>query len=541
MIHELDDFCLFMSIEAKLRQFTPIQRLLMGALLGLTALHALLFAPGWQPVPVSRLLTAALPLVVALCGLWRMSKVSARERPSWLWLSLALALWASGQIVEVLVSRSPAASNLTADPSEFFYILAAFPLLLAISSTAETESIASLFSLNLLQSLLAAGLTFVLLFRTPLPSQKASMEILYAVECGFLAIAATLRLVTWSTAEERRRVRMLCGVLWLYLPIELGMDYATLRWNLRAGTPLDLLWSVPFLFAGWRALTLPFDEPPEAAKRHRIRRKIFLLIESLCPLLITLGVFALAAMLVPRHPAIALAAMLLLLLIQGLHSGLIQLNYLLSQRQLLRQEEKLKETNLVLERLSWLDPLTGISNRRHFTTALDAEWKRATRRRAPLAILMIDVDYFKSVNDLHGHSYGDACLVRVANVLREELRGAADLLARFGGEEFILMLPETSSEDAAAVAERLRCATAQAAIVNRASHFHQRLTISIGVASSQPGSVMKPELLIDAADRALYDAKRRGRNRVSLWHAESEAEGTPASLHSRGVAAPHRT
>jgi diguanylate cyclase (GGDEF)-like protein len=231
-------------------------------------------------------------------------------------------------------------------------------------------------------------------------------------------------------------------------------------------------------------------------------------------MLITAGIFVLAASIMSQHPRVALGSIFWLLLVQGLHAGVVQANYLEAQNQLLERGEELKQANAGLERLSQLDPLTGISNRRLFTAALEDAWMLAIRRRAPIAVLMIDVDFFKGVNDLHGHAYGDECLISIAKMLTQETGRPGDLPARYGGEEFILLLPQTDSAGANTVAERMQKTIAVSGIVNQASPFQQKLTVSIGIGVSAPQPGMDAGALVKTADEALYEAKRTGRNRI---------------------------
>ncbi len=481
---------------------------------GLLGLHVLVVALLPHPQVASRLATSAAPLLAALCGLWRAQKVPARERTAWRLLSASMVLWAAGQAVEALVGRSSLALNFAADPSDFLDVIAAFPMLLTISSTRRTESIRTIFYLDTAQILLAAALTYVLLYRMSMSATHAStaMASIYGVECGVLAVAAVLRLASWSTLEERRRIHLVVVGVWIFVPIYLGMNYATSHWNLHAGTVLDLLWSAPFLYAGWKGLHLPTSEAPEVVDKKLSHGR--LLIESLCPLLIMAGIFALAASVTAQYPVIGLSAIFLLLLIQSLHAGVVQLNYVTGQYLLLERESELKVANAALERLSMLDPLTSISNRRGFDEAFDEAWRRAMRRRTPVALLIIDVDFFKGINDLDGHAYGDECLVTVARVLGQQAGRPDDLLARYGGDEFVLLLPETDMNGATTVAKRIHAAILPLAVVNRASPFEGRMTLSIGIAVGNAKPGMNASALLDVADQALYEAKREGRNRT---------------------------
>jgi len=167
-----------------------------------------------------------------------------------------------------------------------------------------------------------------------------------------------------------------------------------------------------------------------------------------------------------------------------------------------------------LHRISTQDGLTGISNRRHFDETLTVEWRRAARSRSPLSLLMLDIDYFKAFNDTAGHQAGDDCLRRVAQALSENLHRAADLVTRYGGEEFAILLPETDGEAARTLAESIREYIESLRIPHPASPL-QHVTVSIGLASLiPPRDSTNTEEFVRAADAALYDAKRGGRNRV---------------------------
>ena len=170
-----------------------------------------------------------------------------------------------------------------------------------------------------------------------------------------------------------------------------------------------------------------------------------------------------------------------------------------------------------MEKLATIDGMTGIFNRRHFLALADREWYRARRYGRPLSFLMIDIDYFKAINDRFGHDVGDRAIVHVAN-LAGGCKRTSDLLARIGGEEFGLLLPETEAAQAELLAERLRRQVAQSPLAE-VSHS---ATVSIGVATADETMAGISDL-IRAADHALYAAKRSGRNRVMSSIAATEA------------------
>ena len=178
---------------------------------------------------------------------------------------------------------------------------------------------------------------------------------------------------------------------------------------------------------------------------------------------------------------------------------------------------ELAKANEELNRLATLDALTQVANRRSFDAFLTNEWNRQLRERAPLALIMIDIDFFKQYNDRNGHQGGDDCLVNVARTLAQTLRRAGDFIARYGGEEFAAILPHTDLDGACAVAESLRLAVEEAKLPHPSSQVGPYVTLSMGVASWVPQPGQLSSALLVAADEALYSAKRNGRARICRY------------------------
>ncbi len=175
----------------------------------------------------------------------------------------------------------------------------------------------------------------------------------------------------------------------------------------------------------------------------------------------------------------------------------------------------LEDANAKLTELSTTDSLTNLANRRHFDDVLTREWDRARRTREPLALLMLDVDWFKAYNDHYGHQMGDDCLSSIANIFSLNTRRSSDVVARYGGEEFAVIIPETDADGAHKVAETIRKALEASGLKHEASPFGV-LTISIGVAVMVPDDDQHPAALLTRADGALYQAKQNGRNQVIM-------------------------
>lgn len=177
---------------------------------------------------------------------------------------------------------------------------------------------------------------------------------------------------------------------------------------------------------------------------------------------------------------------------------------------------QLQKANLELQSLASLDSLTQVANRRSFEECLNQEWRRMAREKAPLSLILCDVDFFKTYNDTYGHQAGDICLQQVAKVIKSAVKRPADLVARYGGEEFVVILPHTRAEGAVYVAEQIRAAVKALKIAHTNSQIGKYVTLSLGVASSVPSHKSSPATLIAAADQALYQAKAQGRDRVIL-------------------------
>ena len=192
-----------------------------------------------------------------------------------------------------------------------------------------------------------------------------------------------------------------------------------------------------------------------------------------------------------------------------------------------RAVEQVQLRDLELEKLSLRDPLTGLANRRCFDSALDLAWKRAKRSGSSIALIMVDVDYFKLFNDSYGHLAGDECLRTIAKAIAMRARSTDDIVSRYGGEEIAILIPNIDLHDAAAMADRVVLEVRNLELPHRASPT-EWVSVSAGLALMIPrDDGTGPDALIEAADRALYEAKRSGRDRAVCAGLETEA-GSPA-------------
>ena len=212
-----------------------------------------------------------------------------------------------------------------------------------------------------------------------------------------------------------------------------------------------------------------------------------------------------------RIVRISLLLVLLILLLQGVYIFRPMI------RMIEKEKEELLSLNKELDRQASTDGLTGVANRRYLNEFVEREWARAVRENTTVAVIMVDIDFFKAYNDTYGHLAGDECLKRVARQLKNNIKRPADLVARYGGEEFAIVLPNTDVQGAEVIAENCRKSIETLAIVHGASSVSSVVTVSLGVAGSREAQCRAATDLFEGADSALYQAKQLGRNRVVVF------------------------
>ena len=207
-----------------------------------------------------------------------------------------------------------------------------------------------------------------------------------------------------------------------------------------------------------------------------------------------------------------------------------QIEYLVKSNQLLEarvmeRTHELETCNQRLEMLSRMDGVLGISNRAYFDERVKTEWRLARRNKQPISLLMVDVDFLRQYNEAYGHLEGDNCLRSVARAMREGLFRPTDIVARFGGEELVALLPNTTLDGARLVAERIKATVDSYAIPHAASSISTRVTVSIGLATMEPDKGGEGWSLLIQVEDALLQAKKRGRNQIQAYR-----DGSPLKL-----------
>ncbi len=460
---------------------------------------------------VRLLACAAAPLLAVAACVWHARTGPRYMLAAWNLLTTALILWCAGMLLSAWEDLTQQVAPTVSFFSDFAYFMYGAPILLLICSQTHDRRPTIYLVLDGILVTLASVLTYALIFSAapfvnqpidPIPTDR--LVVTYHVENLVLGCGAALRLLAYRHAPERRTFyAVLTLFLWIYAFFagfynELSVAAPDVQAGLR-----DLLADVPFLLLAAAVLLLGAPaEPLEESAWDTLA----LFIDNFSPIFFTAALLGLGFMLMREHFTLGMWAIFVTLAVQSLRSAMLQSRYMRSERSLRRARDK-------LEKLAQTDALTGVGNRRYFDHMLMLEWQRGKRGHGSLALLMIDIDHFKSLNDAFGHPYGDACLIRIAQGLRAALPRGVDLLARYGGEEFAIILPDTGQAGAELVAAKMREAVAQQQIGNAPARGGW-VTISIGLTFCSDFSDAGPEKLLAAADQALYRAKQSGRDRA---------------------------
>lgn len=440
-------------------------------------------------------------ILIALAAMWagftclQRAKERAGIALNWLAMAIAMFIWASGMLAQLL----PAPSNqvLTSlDYSMILFVLYMAPLALALAipghEPRRVRCVDATLMLILGALFIASTLDHTLLSATSEDDSLFALRRLLDVGNLFIFAFALIRLHASIAPEQRSLYRTLSIYAGSYLLVATyinhvepaGSDY---------GGHADLLIATPFLLLAVFSRQTSIRPPrrPPSPLRSRI-------IQAASPLILPLGLLLISIELTANHPVLAVIGFTTALLGYGLRNVLEKLNSL----------DRLEK----LDSLARVDALTGIANRRQFDEVLTREWDRARRVDGGISLLMIDVDHFKSINDVYGHQVGDDYLRTVANVLTTAATRGSDFVARWGGEEFVVLIPGKSQQDGEHIAQRIRTLIAASALPSPSEHG--QLTVSIGIALAEAVHNHVPCHLVASADNALYQAKRSGRDRI---------------------------
>jgi len=481
----------------------------------------LLFVPSISTV-TSYLAMVVGPLLAAVALVWRSRRESGAERRGWWVIALSMIVWSFGAFgnfwYEVIEQRqnemyrdAMLAFNLAAVPIAF--LLAAdwrpsgHPLVRVIDAVLALVLGHAFFQAT--WTLVTAG--------GGMPDDAGVMAMVWMFDAQnlFLALGA---LVRWRAAEDASE-RSLFGALSSYLAIYLGIVYVNNHWL--AGNPdispnLSSVVTVAFAVLAWLALrgsshSHALRQPPAGLVRA---------VRSARPILLAGVLLIVSLVLIRVDYTYGAAGVLIAVIGYSLRNTLAEVRYIEHGEILQREQSELRS-------IAWTDALTGVANRRALEHALGAAARHEQQGQHPVAVLMVDIDHFKLLNDRYGHIAGDACLRAVAEAMRQALARPGDVLARYGGEEFIALLHEADAAGARVVGERLRAAVEALAIEHADSPFGV-VTVSVGVAGAVLHDAASADALVHAADRALYEAKCDGRNRVAMAR-EAEARQARSS------------
>lgn len=468
-----------------------------------------LFLPKERVLLPSGILLLAETLGANLACLWRARRVEAAARTLWMLLATAeLILFITRFEVGIEYVFLHFPHNITA-PSDFLAFLWVLPVILASGAPTETRPLRLFYWLDGIQIALII-LFFYVMTNGELPLteiQQNPFSGYHTIHLEWLGqgLMALMALLRWQTKPADLRQHLFWKNASLFLCVDLLVEPLYNIINLYSAEQpvrLQFIMAMPLLLLVMLALRpLPLNPPSVRTTRQR---DLALLIDNASPVLYPVVAVSLAIAFAHLHLRLSLTAIAISLLAYGTRTTVLQMR-------LYRMQIKMEKTQEKLEQLTLIDPLTGIGNRRDFDRHLKNAWRKSQEGNKSFALLIVDVDFFKILNDVYGHTEGDHCLRSIACALQSVFRNDEDRVTRFGGEEFAAIVLGENRTVALSIAERMLRAVA-ALELRTETPLGNHVTVSIGLSlSNQAHSAAE---LLQKADAALYKAKRLGRNRV---------------------------
>ena len=477
----------------------------------LLQLGVFMLAPHQVGIGYAYVVMSLAPLLTAGACAWRArAEPSSSGKVAWSALALAMFVWSLGAADNLWQELILGHANEMYRNAMLAFNLAAVPLTFLLAGEWEVSGRRLVRGIDAVIAL-ALGVGYFLHIWAMLTARgapdAAGIDALVRqldIQNVFLFVGAAIRWRAAVDPRERDMFRALALYAFVYMAIvALNNRFlaADPRFDARAGSAITLAFALLWAFARRR----PRDAAPVRVDPAAVR-----IVRSASPIILAVALLVLSLFLIRVDYAAGAAGILIAVLGYGARNIVAQVRH--SER-----EDWLQRDRSELQAIAWTDALTGVANRRYMDRALEraASVRRRERRETQsYAVLMVDIDHFKGLNDRYGHIAGDTCLRSVARSMQTALARPGDVLARYGGEEFIVLLHDADANGALIVAERVRAAVQSLAIEHRGSPF-QVVTVSIGVASASIHDGLPPASLVDAADKALYAAKCSGRNRVA--------------------------
>lgn len=453
-------------------------------------LALVLFSEHARPVSFAFLIAA--PLLAGFVSIRRCRGNTLKE--GWVSLTLAMLLWAAGMAAGMYQEVFLANIDATPGMSMLLYVLYGVPLTFVLASP-ERE----VWHVRLVDGMLALALGYLFFVHTfsfatasnASAQGVVNLRLMFDIENVFILLFALVRYAASGKVASREFFRTLVIFAFVYMVVAFYINHLEPA-DADYGGFNDLVIDVPFLVlavvAGLGA----------SAGEAKLSLRMAYIVRAGSPLMLPVTLLVVSSLIAHSHLNLAVAGFVIATLGYGLRSVLTQVRSF-------EQEHQLGE-------LARIDALTGLANRRQFDEVLCREWNRAHRSGSGLAMLLIDIDHFKQLNDTFGHQEGDLRLREVAQLLAGTASRGSDVVARYGGEEFAVVLSAVTFEQACEIAEIMRASVHRLQLA--APGVGGYVTVSIGTSFMQRISGNDSAALIAAADEALYEAKRAGRNRV---------------------------